>query len=54
MEPSTLRNFTFIPNGEFLDRWHDAYEGTPLVHFGIVLTKASSERYDMDRIKRMN
>jgi predicted double-glycine peptidase len=54
MDPSTLGNFTFIPNAEFLDRWHDVYQDKPLVHFGMVVTKSVSERYDIDRIKRMN
>lgn len=47
MDPSTLGNFTFIPVGEFLNRWHDLdtvgsarrirYE--KLIHFGMVIEK---------------
>lgn len=53
MDPSTLGNFAFIPNDEFLSRWHDTYQGAALQHFGIVMTKPSAERYDFDKIKRM-
>ena len=39
MDPSTLGNYTYIPNEEFLDRWHDIDndEVTELVHLGIII-----------------
>lgn len=41
MDPSTLGNYTFVPVGEFLDRWHDAdMDGeTDLHHFMMVVAK---------------
>ncbi|HRR44578.1 MAG TPA: C39 family peptidase [Mesotoga sp.] len=39
MDPSTLGNYTYIPNEEFLDRWHDIDndEVTMLFHLGIAI-----------------
>jgi len=40
MDPSTLGLFTYIPNEEFLERWHDV-DGCchKLVHWGLIMTK---------------
>lgn len=55
MDPSTLGQYTYIPNAEFLERWHDLDEtGTKLIHFGIVMVKKDAVRYKPRRIVRMN
>jgi len=38
MDPSTLGNYTYIPEGEFLDRWHDTDGKEKLSHFGMVIS----------------
>jgi predicted double-glycine peptidase len=54
MDPSTLGLYTFIPIPEFLDRWHDADDGTRLNHFGMMITREpAGPIYNPDRIKRM-
>ena len=54
MDPSTLGNYSFIPIGEFLDRWHDRDGQTYLHQFGMILTKEPTwEIYDPDKVKRM-
>lgn len=35
MDPSTLGNYTYIPEGEFLERWHDTDGKEKLKHFGM-------------------
>jgi len=54
MDPSTLGNYTYIPNEEFLDRWHDTDSDnvTQLVHFGIVISKSAPD-YNPDAIMRL-
>jgi predicted double-glycine peptidase len=54
MDPSTLGNYTFIPTGEFLDRWHDAdMDGeTELNHFMMVVAKRRPT-YHPEAISRM-
>ncbi len=54
MDPSTLGNYTYIPNEEFLDRWHDTDSDcvTKLTHFGIAISKPSPD-YDADAILRL-
>lgn len=39
MDPSTLGNFAYIPEAEFVDRWHDTDGKEKLTHFGMVVTK---------------
>lgn len=54
MDPSTLGNYTYIPNEEFIDRWHDV-EGdytTTLEHFGMAISKPVPA-YDPDEILRL-
>ncbi len=50
MDPSTLGNYTYIPTDEFLVRWHDESEGTPLVHLMIVIHKKAPPKYNPDAI----
>jgi len=46
MDPSTLGNYTFIPTGEFLDRWHDKDKRTTLIHLGIIISSTNGPCYD--------
>jgi len=42
MDPSTLGNYTYVPEDEFMERWHDEDSDeakTRLVRFGIALSK---------------
>ncbi len=40
MDPSTLGNYTFIPNDEFLERWHDTDSSNVILnHFGMIISK---------------
>lgn len=42
MDPSTLGNFAYIPESEFVDRWHDTDGREKLRHFGMVVSKDKS------------
>jgi uncharacterized protein YvpB len=42
MDPSTLGNYAYIPEKEFVDRWHDTDGKEKLRHFGMVVTKGNS------------
>jgi len=54
MDPSTLGHYTFIPVPEFLERWHDADDGTRLNHFGMTITmEPAGPIYNPDVIMRM-
>ena len=54
MDPSTLGHYTFIPVLEFLERWHDADDGTRLNHFGMMITmEPAGPIYNPDVIMRM-
>lgn len=54
MDPSTLGHYTYIPNDEFMVRWHDQEsDNNKLDQFGIIMTKAGSERYNPDSVIRM-
>ncbi len=45
MDPSTVGNYTYIPKGEFLRRWHD-YDGKKRVHqMGLVIWNGRSFDY---------
>lgn len=52
MDPSTLGNYTFIPIGEFLDRWHDRDGKTRLNHFGMTVSKGKAV-FNRDEVKLM-
>lgn len=39
MDPSTLGNFAYIPESEFIDRWHDTDGKERLTHFGMVVSR---------------
>lgn len=56
MDPSTLGNYTYIPTGEFLTRWHDCYEEAGeiirVARLGIALHGAKVH-YARDRIIHM-
>ena len=54
MDPSTLGNYTFIPERELLDRWHDTDSKMKLQHFGMIISKAGAARYDSREAKRMD
>lgn len=50
MDPSSLGNYTYLPNREFLDRWHDEDKGEWLDHFGMIVTRPGRElSYDHDK-----
>ena len=54
MDPSTLGNYTYLPNREFLDRWHDEDARVQLNHFGMIITMEGRERsYEPDRLHRI-
>ena len=53
MDPSTLGNYTYIPNNEFVSRWHDIdQQGIYLQNFGMMIKKANPA-YDPDKILKM-
>lgn len=52
MDPSTLGNYTFIKNKDFLNRWHDKNSNEELNHFGLTITK-KQHLYKPDTIKFM-
>ena len=45
MDPSTLGNYTYIDDDEFLSRWHDERDEQQLIHMGIVPTSCT-QAYD--------
>jgi len=47
MDPSTLGNYAYIDDDEFLSRWHDERDGQQLIHLGIVPTSCT-QAYDSD------
>ena len=56
MDPSTLGNYTYIPNDEFIVRWHDIdgvkqNKDNTLIHFMMVVTKEPGPVYNQDIIK---
>jgi len=54
MDPSTLANYAYLPNREFLDRWHDKDKGERLDHFGLIISRpGSGKSYDPDRVHRI-
>lgn len=54
MDPSTLGNYTYLPNQEFLDRWHDEDKGVKLDRFGLIIKREKRENnYDPDNIFRI-
>ena len=51
MDPSTLGNYTYLPNQEFLDRWHDEDKGEQLNHFGMIISRPGRGiSYDPDKV----
>jgi predicted double-glycine peptidase len=52
MDPSTIDNYTYIPNEEFLDRWHDVDGDKRVRHLGLVIWKKKPS-YDHRAILRM-
>lgn len=54
MDPSTLGNYTYLPNREFLDRWHDEDKGGKLDRFGMIIKREKRENhYDPDNVFRI-
>jgi len=45
MDPSTLGNYTYLPNQEFLDRWHDEDKGVKLNHFGLIIQRENRKNH---------
>lgn len=39
MDPSTLGTFAYVPENEFIERWHDTDGKERLHHFGMVVSK---------------
>lgn len=55
MDPSTLGNYTYVPTGEFLKRWHDIDGVEPLHHFGMIIApEEETHTYDPEEILRMD
>ncbi|MBZ0186775.1 MAG: C39 family peptidase [Candidatus Obscuribacterales bacterium] len=52
MDPSTLGNYTYIPEKEFLARWHDTDGKEVLVNFGMVISKSKSG-FDTLEVKKI-
>ncbi len=52
MDPSTLANYTYIPNGQFLSRWHDGDRENGIHNGGIVITNPNPV-YRRDQFKPM-
>lgn len=51
MDPSTLGNYTYLPNQEFLNRWHDEDKGEQLYHFGMIISRPGRGiSYDPDKV----
>lgn len=53
MDPSTLGNYTYIPNDEFMDRWHDTDSKVKLNHFGMVVQKKAKQAYRADDVRKL-
>jgi predicted double-glycine peptidase len=54
MDPSTLGNYTYLANREFLDRWHDEDKGERLTHFGLIITRPGrGTSYEQDKVYRI-
>ena len=54
MDPSTLGNYTYLLNQDFLDRWHDEDKGERLNQFGLIITRPDHEpSYEKDRVYRI-
>lgn len=54
MDPSTLGNYTYLANREFLDRWHDEDKGERLTRFGLIITRPGRETsYEQDKVYRI-
>lgn len=53
MDPSTLGNYTYIPEYEFLDRWHDTDGKEKLTHFGMLIKGTENSVYSPDVAKFM-
>jgi len=54
MDPSTLGNYTYLANREFLDRWHDEDKGERLTHFGLIITRpGKGTSYEQDKVYRI-
>ena len=51
-DPSTLGNYAYIPEREFVDRWHDTDGKEKLKHFGMVVSK-EKPLYDPDAARFM-
>lgn len=57
MDPSVLGHYTYVPNEEFLDRWHDKdpVTGEILIRCGLVIGNDNKiPAYHPGRVKRMN
>jgi predicted double-glycine peptidase len=52
MDPSTIDNYTYISNEEFLERWHDVDGDKRVRHLGLVLWK-NRPSYDYRVILKM-
>jgi ABC-type bacteriocin/lantibiotic exporter with double-glycine peptidase domain len=53
MDPSTLGNYTYIPVGEFLNRWHDKSKKDVLEHFGMYSTNGIPS-YNPKEIRKLD
>lgn len=42
MDPSTLGNYTYIPNARFVVRWHDRDDHSVYEHYGMAVSKPRS------------
>jgi len=54
MDPSTTGHYTWIPHGEFMDRWHDIDGASEkVVQFALVLSRSTKPAYDFTKIDKM-
>ncbi|MCL5260742.1 MAG: C39 family peptidase [Gammaproteobacteria bacterium] len=50
MDPSSFGHYAFIPQKEFLVRWHDVDKQERLWNFGMAVTKKVAKKYDANKI----
>lgn len=56
MDPVVLGNYTYIPNDEFLIRWHDTdtyRNNAPINNLGIVISKKGKRKFNPDEVVKL-
>lgn len=54
MDPSTIGNYTYIPNEEFLNRWHDTDTKDTLRHFIMSIQKETPPVFNPDNLLKID